>query len=544
MEDSSFKDVLSTNDISIINNYLQKNLPTLDELELRTSDQNTNIFLDNYNYLYNSELNDYLPGYEDRGITNLMVISSRNYLPLLLLKSDSLSNELINQRNVEGMTALDYAKEPEIRSLLENQGNLLIYNREHLEEPILVYDQTLPEQKLTAYGEKYIVSKQLVKNEYIKWWDISDPRIVIIPYFNPVDLNIISNYINNNFPIDESKELEYAVYDINARLKPLFILKPRQQKITYTPFGVQRTNQLGKNLRDYDIMSWISVNKDSWVPIKFVPGRDQSEIDKLINLELEKRKPVYIKDIIQVGQNVKPFVGEIGLKFDILDKYITKLPKNCPNKSKEFITINFSKKDSYLSAIHNTKNLYLMDLEQTDVIMGKNFQYYIETDNPYINIYRDIVNCQSNLITYYIFSQNLEEQVLQRKAGHAMAILIDRMNHIVEVFDPSGITQDTKHIYWWSKILVRYLQYKTGDDWKRVISSDDIFCPQIWSHMMASHSQIMQKQGQCSLWTFYYLWLRISNPDVDREKILKYMSKMESQDMNNKIFSIATLLYQ
>ena len=105
--------LFSSNDISILNNYFQNNIPDFGKLEDRiNSDKTPNDvknFLLTYIYLTEMNLQDYLSrDYYNRGINNLMVISSRGYLPLLKTKEHQIKS-LFNNVSVDGKRAIDYS---------------------------------------------------------------------------------------------------------------------------------------------------------------------------------------------------------------------------------------------------------------------------------------------------------------------------------------------------------------------------------------------------------------------------------------------------
>lgn len=106
-------DIFSSNDISLLNTYLQSNIPNIDKLNDRIDSNKTpddvRNFLLTYRYLSEMNLQDYLSqDYYNRGINNLMVISSRGYLPLLKLKAEQIQ-PLLNSRSVDGKKAIDYS---------------------------------------------------------------------------------------------------------------------------------------------------------------------------------------------------------------------------------------------------------------------------------------------------------------------------------------------------------------------------------------------------------------------------------------------------
>lgn len=117
---SNFLNIVRSNDLDKIQTYLQSNIPPPDELKSRInstqSPDNIKNILMVYDILSSYNLWDFLSTeYYDRNITNLMVIASRGYLPILQGKLDQISL-VINFESSDGKTALHYA--------LGNPGNI------------------------------------------------------------------------------------------------------------------------------------------------------------------------------------------------------------------------------------------------------------------------------------------------------------------------------------------------------------------------------------------------------------------------------------
>ena len=127
-----------------LNEYLQNNLPTVEQLtnkELRSLPKENILLINEYISLYNGNLSELstISGYSEQGITNLMVIVSKGYLPLLEFKQNQLTYQLILQKDSNEFNSLDYStKDLRIKNLLEK------YLRDTFD-----YLSNLPEDVLT-----------------------------------------------------------------------------------------------------------------------------------------------------------------------------------------------------------------------------------------------------------------------------------------------------------------------------------------------------------------------------------------------------------
>jgi hypothetical protein len=76
--------------------------------------------------------------------------------------------------------------------------------------------------------------------------------------------------------------------------------------------------------------------------------------------------------------------------------------------------------------------------------------------------------------------------------NHAMAIIINTNKKTLEIFDPNGITPNTKHVYFWSKKLLEFLKNK-NINLIRTITADELFCPQ----PISSYAKNFKNEGHC-----------------------------------------------
>lgn len=120
-----------------------------------------------------------------------------------------------------------------------------------------------------------------------------------------------------------------------------------------------------------------------------------------------------------------------------------------------------------------------------------------------------------------------------------MALIIDIKNELIEILDPNGITPDTRHVYFWVNKLIDFLTLH-GYSVQRRITADEPFCPQ----RLSGYAVGFRGEGQCLIWSFYYIWLRIHNPMVPGSYIRNYMMSLTPTDGFNKISMIAQLIYK
>ena len=95
-----------------VNECLKTSLPQSSELNslINSSDPNIKILSTAYFELLNSKLYDFRSlEYQEKKITNLMVISARGYLPILDNKRTEVTKVILDSQDINGLTALHYA---------------------------------------------------------------------------------------------------------------------------------------------------------------------------------------------------------------------------------------------------------------------------------------------------------------------------------------------------------------------------------------------------------------------------------------------------
>jgi len=73
----------------------------------------------------------------------------------------------------------------------------------------------------------------------------------------------------------------------------------------------------------------------------------------------------------------------------------------------------------------------------------------------------------------------------------------------------------------------------------RKINADEIYCPQSWSSLAKG----FKGEGQCLVWSYWYIWLIINNPGIPAEAIRKYMGEMSPDDAYDRVSRIASIVF-
>lgn len=108
---------------------------------------------------------------------------------------------------------------------------------------------------------------------------------------------------------------------------------------------------------------------------------------------------------------------------------------------------------------------------------------------------------------------------------HQSAMLYDSKANTIEFFDPNGISKKeytvklikavTKKV---SEVFEKSLETKFAEIYEPID-----YCPLFSYQLLQSKEKIYENvSGTCCIWTFWYLDLRMSNPNVSREDISSY----------------------
>jgi hypothetical protein len=172
------------------------------------------------------------------------------------------------------------------------------------------------------------------------------------------------------------------------------------------------------------------------------------------------------------------------------------------------------------------------------LMFGKDKNYIISSNLGFEEIIQDINKCDK---VYYLITVSKDIGLFNEIAdtSHAMAIVIDPKLKLLEIYDSNGLTPDTKHVYFWSTKLAEYL-INNGIEVHRKINADEPYCPQ----SVTAFAKEFKGEQQCLVWSYWYIWLRINNPDIPAEAIRKYMAEMLPNESFDRVRRIASIAFE
>ena len=325
----------------------------------------------------------------------------------------------------------------------------------------------------------------------------------------------------------------YAVYSVRGSRKILMLLKPRTREVTYTPWGVQ-VLKLDKNkLFSYQTITNIIARSKELIAVPYVKGRSEYEIEQLILNETNQ--PNYeIKDIIHT--DLPLYKGRYGNPASAIK--ILKPLLSCQKRQYTDLSMSPKGTDMYTMLDYAVDDNNLND--DNKIIRGKNNDYIIRSSDINFNdILNDIKNCGK---VYYMIGTKKHKDKFGdiSEIGHAMAIVIEPKLKLLEVYDSNGLTPDTRHVYFWITKLSEYLR-KNEIEVYRKINADEPYCPQGWSSLAKDYKK---GEGQCLVWSYWFIWLRMNNPDIPAEAIRKYMGEMSPDEAYDRVSRIASIVFE
>jgi hypothetical protein len=331
-------------------------------------------------------------------------------------------------------------------------------------------------------------------------------------------------------PTNSEEPPVYAVYSRTGPRKIFMLLKPRTREVIYTPLGITFLNLNQNKLPSYELATNFIARDQQFVLLSYIKGRAEQEIEQLISLQ-QPPQEYDIKDLIPgeiysgqygytepVERNLRSLIPYQNYH----SKYITQVPKDM---------------ELYNTIIKEEKTFYMFS---GMVMFRKDRNYIIVSDANFTEILNDIKKCGK--VYYLISSKKVTSKDVNISSmnpdSHAMAIVIDPQINLLEVFDPNGITPDTRHVYFWVTQLISYLK-ENGIEVYRKITADEPFCPQ----GVSAFASEFRGEQQCLVWSYWYIWLRINNPTVPAEAIRRYMVRMTPEEAFDRVRRIATIAF-
>lgn len=116
----------------------------------------------------------------------------------------------------------------------------------------------------------------------------------------------------------------------------------------------------------------------------------------------------------------------------------------------------------------------------------------------------------------------------ENEGAHANILIYDKHTNEMERFDPLGRdTNEAYHIEEFDKAVVKKMTDKLEDVWpdgKFEYFTPMDFCPKMPIFQSRELDEIpgVDLRGNCAVWRLWYVHIRLANPDITRETLIKY----------------------
>ena len=324
----------------------------------------------------------------------------------------------------------------------------------------------------------------------------------------PLHLLIISKNIDKYQDLIKNKDLNFCIKDNNNRT-------PISYMNTYN--YINMINKLSNK-----ILTNICENNNTKIDFKSIEPFRSSIKNKLIKNNYKIKIPNVVKTNYGIfGANI--FYNVIYL-IQFLKKYNDAfipfqyfIPEKCINSIIKIQDENLFR-TNYGKSLHNIIEMYteyFYELTPSIIIWhSKDINYYDK------NLYIYIKKLLDANIRFIIMKLTI---ITSKNLNHANIIIYDKKNNIIERFEPFGpvnyfikdIDLLDKYLYNIFKDYFKNLKYKTPHDYMEKTKFQ----------LISNESDLKNKKmgdpdGFCLAWCYWFLELKLENPDVDTEDLI------------------------
>ena len=324
-------------------------------------------------------------------------------------------------------------------------------------------------------------------------------------------------------PPEQIEQQALAAYDRDRLDKILMLLYPITEKVVYTEFGLERLQLDRHRLPPYGQALKLT---SALLVIPYLKGRSEADVRSFT------QSTAYINDIHEPPLYKGELVGDT-LTFD---KYIEEHPLfSCLDMERTIISVtlrdNTEESDADLLARMMTSVRLELGTVTTD-------GHIISSSIDHYDMATDLTSCSGNIIGYVIAAKNKTAEYPEDGIGHAMALIIDKQQRTIELADSNGYTKKYSFIYTWLGELVSKLNRRQPVPFTLKYSFNMGYCPQLRIIVMQDRNI-----GQCLVWTWYYLWLRVNNPHRSAEEIVRHIMAMTAVQLQDRIERVGSIIY-
>lgn len=275
---------------------------------------------------------------------------------------------------------------------------------------------------------------------------------------------------------------------------------------------------------------WISQNAAKYVTKS--AKIEQSGVKLIINSdnkEFGEFNPKFINNLIYVSYLISKYDNlGVPMQYMISDKYLTVKYRN------ELLGIPKTENEQIIQKLITKCNSYSFIISPYFVVWGGEDTYFIH-DEIEFHLLKQLKN--DNIRFIYIKLTIVCDNFI-----HANAIIYDKNNGILERFEPYGIINivDNKKL---DEFIIDKLKNMLELRTNRKITyySPDKLFSSVGFQTLSDDSNINKKKlgdpkGYCLAWTFWYIEMRITNPDVLPNVLIEQSIKLIINNYKNDNF--------
>ena len=253
------------------------------------------------------------------------------------------------------------------------------------------------------------------------------------------------------------------------------------------------------------------------------------------------QSPIKKKQSLQI-QNPNPIQSKTSESLSDIDVNIRKKFTSKPKKKSFRGQVpNIYNITLYFTWLYGKNNCIILDYRD---IPEEELTYNIDNGNLsyYLTFFNDIKKCYNDGKYRFIiipFS-------IVGAGGHHTVLIYDKKLKEMEWFDPNGITYFPYPYFSkyekTDKVITKLFNENIDENMIQKFYNPLDFCPIGLQHLQHNEKEMVKDkdpEGFCTSWSFWFIELRLSNPNLSREKLLKYAT---SNLVNNKEKSLTKFI--
>lgn len=197
-------------------------------------------------------------------------------------------------------------------------------------------------------------------------------------------------------------------------------------------------------------------------------------------------------------------------------KKITKEEYENDNRQIELQNISIDDNYDLMYEIISTYYKYFDYLTPYIIIWRNKYMYYIHPEfKKYLKMCFENNNKRFIIIKITLISNS--------RMAHANIVIIDKKNYDVRRFEPYGIS-DILDEYYLDKMISEYIKQIIKRKFKYIRPGDylsEAKFQTISNDTFSDDKKLGDPMGYCLAWCFWYIELKINNPDIEEKKLIK-----------------------